>query len=130
MNFDYTEEQTLLENMVTSFVRDDYDWDTRCSIVKTEEGWKEENWKKFAELGLLGVPFEEDHGGLGGEATDIMIVMEQFGKGLVVEPYMPSIILAGGLISKLGSADQKNSIIPEIISGDRRYVFALSLIHI
>ena len=124
MNFDYTEEQTLLENMVTSFVRDDYDWDTRCSIVKTEEGWKEENWKKFAELGLLGVPFEEDHGGLGGEATDIMIVMEQFGKGLVVEPYMPSIILAGGLISKLGSADQKNSIIPEIISGDRRYVFA------
>ena len=82
MNFDYTEEQTLLENMVTSFVRDDYDWDTRCSIVKTEEGWKEENWKKFAELGLLGVPFEEDHGGLGGEATDIMIVMEQFGKGL------------------------------------------------
>ena len=49
MNFDYTEEQTLLENMVTSFVRDDYDWDTRCSIVKTEEGWKEENWKKFAE---------------------------------------------------------------------------------
>ena len=124
MNFDYTEEQTLLENMVTSFVRDDYDWDTRCSIVKTEEGWKEENWKKFAELGLLGVPFEENHGGLGGEATDIMIVMEQFGKGLVVEPYMPSIILAGGLISKLGSADQKNSIIPEIISGDRRYVFA------
>ena len=70
MNFDYTEEQTLLENMVTSFVRDDYDWDTRCSIVKTEEGWKEENWKKFAELGLLGVPFEEDHGGLGGEATE------------------------------------------------------------
>ena len=124
MNFDYTEEQTLLENMVTSFVRDDYDWDTRCSIVKTEEGWKEENWKKFAELGLLGVPFDEDQGGLGGEATDIMIVMEQFGKGLVVEPYMPSIILAGGLISKLGSADQKNSIIPEIISGDRRYVFA------
>ena len=124
MNFDYTEEQTLLENMVTSFVRDDYDWETRCSIVKTEEGWKEENWKKFAELGLLGVPFEEDHGGLGGEATDIMIVMEQFGKGLVVEPYMPSIILAGGLISKLGSSDQKNSIIPEIISGDRRYVFA------
>jgi len=124
MNFDYNEEQTLLDNMVTSFVRDNYDWDTRCSIVKTESGWKEENWKQFAELGLLGVPFDEAHGGLGGQATDIMIVMEQFGKGLVVEPYMSSIILAGGLISKLGTDNQKESIIPEIISGKQRYVFA------
>ena len=124
MNFDYNEEQTLLDNMVTSFVRDNYDWDTRCSIVKTESGWKEENWKQFAELGLLGVPFDETYGGLGGQATDVMIVMEQFGKGLVVEPYMSSIILAGGLISKLGSDKQKDTIIPEIISGNQRYVFA------
>ena len=65
MNFDFTEEQTLLENMVTSFVRDDYNWETREAIVKTEEGWRPENWTKFAELGLLGVPFSEDHGGLG-----------------------------------------------------------------
>ena len=90
MNFDYTEEQTLLDNMVTSFVRDNYDWDTRCNIVKSEEGWKEENWKQFAELGLLGVPFDEAYGGLGGKSTDLMIVMEQFGKGLVVEPYLPN----------------------------------------
>ena len=124
MNFDYTEEQTLLDNMVTSFVRDNYDWDTRCNIVKSEEGWKEENWKQFAELGLLGVPFDEAYGGLGGKSTDLMIVMEQFGKGLVVEPYLPTVILAGGLISKLGSEEQKNSIIPEIISGKIRCAFA------
>ena len=124
MNFDYTEEQTLLDNMVTSFVRDNYDWDTRCNIVKSEEGWKEENWKQFAELGLLGVPFDEAYGGLGGKSADLMIVMEQFGKGLVVEPYLPTVILAGGLISKLGSEEQKNSIIPEIISGDIRCAFA------
>ena len=124
MNFDYTEEQTLLDNMVTSFVRDNYDWDTRCNIVKSEEGWKEENWKQFAELGLLGVPFDETYGGLGGKSTDLMIVMEQFGKGLVVEPYLPTVILAGGLISKLGSEEQKNSIIPEIISGKIRCAFA------
>ena len=111
MNFDFTEEQTLLDNMVTSFVRDNYDWDTRCNIVKSEEGWKEENWKQFAELGLLGVPFEEQYGGLGGKPTDLMRVMEQFGKGLVVEPYLPSVILAGGLISKLGTETQKNEII-------------------
>jgi len=124
MNFDFTEEQTLLDNMVTSFVRDNYDWETRCSIVKTEEGWKKENWSQFAELGLLGVPFSEEHGGLGGSPTDLMIVMEQFGKGLVVEPYLPSIILAGGLITNLGSEKQINEIVPKIISGDERYVFA------
>ena len=124
MNFDFTEEQTLLENMVTSFVRDDYNWETREAIVKTEEGWKPENWTKFAELGLLGVPFSENQGGLGGTATDSMVVMEQFGKGLVVEPFLPSILLAGNLISKLGSKDQTDSIIPSIISGESRYVFA------
>ena len=124
MNFDFTEEQTLLENMVTSFVRDDYNWETREAIVKTEEGWRPENWTKFAELGLLGVPFSEDHGGLGGTSVDSMVVMEQFGKGLVVEPFLPSILLAGNLISKLGSKEQTDSIIPSIIGGESRYVFA------
>ena len=124
MNFDFTEEQVLLDNMVTSFVRDNYDWETRCSIVKTEDGWKHENWSQFAELGLLSVPFSEEHGGLGGSPTDLMIIMEQFGKGLVVEPYLPSVILAGGLITNLGSKEQTDQIVPKIISGDQRYVFA------
>ena len=124
MNFELSEEQTLLENMVTSFVRDDYKWETRESIVKTEEGWKPENWSKFAELGLLSVPFSEDHGGLGGSAVDSMVVMEQFGKGLVVEPFMPSIILSGNLISKLANENQAKQIIPKIIEGELRYVFA------
>ena len=124
MHFELSEEQTLLENMVTSFVRDDYNWETREKIVKTEEGWKPENWSKFAELGLLSVPFSENHGGLGGTAVDSMIVMEQFGKGLVVEPFMPSILLSGKLISKLASESQANDIIPKIMEGGSRYVFA------
>ena len=124
MHFELTEEQTLLENMVTAFVRDDYNWETREKIVKTEEGWKPENWYKFAELGLLSVPFSEDHGGLGGTAVDSMVVMEQFGKGLVVEPFMPSILLSGNLISKLANESQANEIIPKIIEGESRYVFA------
>ena len=126
MDFNFTEEQTLLENMVTSFVRDNYTWEVREAIVKTEEGWKPENWSQFAELGLLGVPFAEEFGGFGGSVVDTMIVMEQFGKGLVVEPYMPSVVLAGGLISSLGSKEQVESIIPDIISGDTRYAFAHS----
>ena len=126
MDFNFTEEQTLLENMVTSFVRDNYTWEAREAIVKTEEGWKPENWNQFAELGLLGVPFAEEFGGLGGSVVDTMIVMEQFGKGLVVEPYMPSVVLAGGLISSLGSKEQVEAIIPTIISGEARYAFAHS----
>jgi alkylation response protein AidB-like acyl-CoA dehydrogenase len=124
MHFELTEEQTLLENMVTAFVRDDYNWETREKIVKTEEGWRPENWSKFAELGLLSVPFSEDHGGLGGTAVDSMVVMEQFGKGLVVEPFMPSILLSGNLISKLANESQASKIIPKIIEGESRYVFA------
>ena len=124
MHFELTEEQTLLENMVTAFVRDDYNWETREKIVKTEEGWRPENWSKFAELGLLSVPFSEDHGGLGGTAVDSMVVMEQFGKGLVVEPFMPSILLSGNLISKLANESQASQIIPKIIDGESRYVFA------
>ena len=124
MHFELTEEQTLLENMVTAFVRDDYNWETREKIVKTEEGWRPENWSKFAELGLLSVPFSEDHGGLGGTAVDSMVVMEQFGKGLVVEPFMPSILLSGNLISKLANESQATQIIPKIIDGESRYVFA------
>ena len=112
--------------MVTSFVRDNYPWEAREAIVKTEEGWKPENWNQFAELGLLGVPFAEEFGGLGGSVVDTMIVMEQFGKGLVVEPYMPSVVLAGGLISSLGSKEQVEAIIPTIISGEARYAFAHS----
>ena len=126
MDFNFTEEQTLLENMVTSFVRDNYPWEAREAIVKTEEGWKQENWTQFAELGLLGVPFAEEFGGLGGSVVDTMIVMEQFGKGLVVEPYMPSVILAGGLITSLGTKSQIDTIVPTIISGDVRYAFAHS----
>ena len=126
MDFNFTEEQTLLENMVTSFIRDNYTWEAREAIVKTEEGWKPENWNQFAELGLLGVPFAEEFGGLGGSVVDTMIVMEQFGKGLVVEPYMPSVVLAGGLISSLGSKEQVEAIIPTIISGEARYAFAHS----
>ena len=123
MHFELTEEQTLLENMVTSFVRDDYNWETRESIVKTEEGWKPENWAKFAELGLLSVPFSEDHGGLGGSAVDSMVVMEQFGKGLVVEPYIQTVVTCGGFLRRASEA-QRQEHLPSLISGDEIWAFA------
>ena len=124
MNFELSEEQKMIQQSVERFVQENYDLPKRVEISSKDPGYNKEYWGSMAELGWLGLPFEEKDGGFGGNQIDTLVIMEQFGKGLVVEPYMPSIILAGGLISKLGSADQKNLIIPEIISGDRRYVFA------
>ena len=117
MDFSFTEEQTLLRNMVQRFVQDNYDFETRQKIVHSDEGWKRENWQQFAELGLLAAPFAEDFGGLGGSAIDTMVVMEELGKGMVVEPYLPTVVLAGGFLSGGASDALKGEVIPQIIEG-------------
>ena len=99
MNFDFTEEQQMVRDSIARFVQDDYDWDTRKSIVASEKGLSPDNWKLFAELGWLSIPFAEEHGGFGGNIVDLSVVMEELGKGLVVEPYFPTVVLFGGLIA-------------------------------
>ena len=126
MDFAFTEEQTLLRNSVQKFVQNAYSFDTRRAIVKSEAGWKRENWKQFAELGLLGAPFTEDQGGLGGGPIETMIIMEEFGRGLVVEPYLGTVVLAGGLLRHGGSKSQQTQLIPEIIEGKRVFAFAFA----
>ncbi len=126
MDFSFTEEQTLLRNSVQKFVQNGYDFDKRRAIAKSETGWKRENWKQFAELGLLGAPFAEDFGGLGGGPVETMIIMEEFGRGLVIEPYLGTVVLAGGFLSHGGSKAQKEHFIPEIIEGKRVFAFAFA----
>ena len=89
MDFSFTEEQTLLRNMVQSFVSDNYDFDTRMKIVRSEDGMDRAIWQQFAELGLLAAPFSEEMGGLDGGPVETMVIMEELGRGLVVEPYLP-----------------------------------------
>ncbi len=117
MDFAFTEEQTLLRNMVQRFVQDNYDFESRQKIVDSDEGWKKEFWAQFAELGLLAAPFAEDFGGLGGSAIDTMVVMEELGKGMVVEPYLPTVVLGGGFLKHGGSDALKGEVIPQIIEG-------------
>ena len=126
MDFSFTEEQTLLRNSVQKFVQNDYTFEARRAIAKSEPGWKRENWKTFAELGLLGAPFAEEYGGLGGGPVETMIIMEEFGRGLVIEPYLGTVVLAGGFLSHGGTADQKKKLIPEIIEGKRVFAFAFA----
>jgi len=126
MDFSFTEEQTLLRNSVQKFVQNDYTFEARRAIAKSDAGWKRENWKTFAELGLLGAPFAEEYGGLGGGPVETMIIMEEFGRGLVIEPYLGTVVLAGGFLSYGGTAEQKKKLIPEIIEGKRVFAFAFA----
>lgn len=124
MDFSFTEEQTLLRNSVQRFVQDNYDLESRRKIVNSEEGMSREHWATFAELGLLMAPFPEEYGGLGGDNIDTMVIMEEFGKGLVVEPYLQTVVLAGTCIVEGGSEDQKQTLIPEIAGGEKIYAMA------
>jgi pimeloyl-CoA dehydrogenase small subunit len=126
MDFSFTEEQNLLRNSVQKFVQNAYTFDNRRAVIRSEAGWKRENWSTFAELGLLAAPFAEDHGGLGGGPVETMIIMEEFGRGLVVEPFLGTVVLAGGFLRHGGSKAQQAQYIPEMIEGKRVCAFAFA----
>jgi len=119
MDFSFSEEQGLLQDSVQRFIQNDYTFDARQKIIKTEDGFSRDNWSTFAELGWLGLPFSEEDGGFGGTPIETMIMMEEFGKGLVVEPYLSTVIMAGTVLSEGGSQEQKESTLAEIIAGTK-----------
>lgn len=124
MDFDLSDEQRLLKDSITAMLTDRYTFEARKSAVAAPNGFSAETWQQFADLGLLGVPFEEDHGGVGGGAVETMIVMDAFGHALVVEPYVASVVLAGGAIRHAASPAQKAAWLPALISGETRYALA------
>lgn len=124
MNFEFSEEQGMLRDSVARFVQDSYDFDTRCNIAASDEAMSRANWQTFAELGWLSVPFAEEHGGFGGSPVDTMVMMEEFGKGLVLEPYLATVLLFGGLLQRGGTVEQQAELIPRIIEGGCLGAFA------
>ena len=124
MNFDLSEEQQLLADSLKRYLNNEYSIDARAKIVASPTGWSETVWAAFAEMGLLGVPFPEEHGGFGGTAVDVMLVMEAMGEALVVEPYWVNVGLAGRLLARAGSAEQQKRILPALIQGKHRLAFA------
>jgi alkylation response protein AidB-like acyl-CoA dehydrogenase len=121
MNFDYNEEQQLLADSVRRFLQKDYDFEKRKAIL--ENGWSEEVWATFAQMGLTALPLPAEYGGFGGGAVDLMSVMEAFGEALVVEPYLPT-VLAALAVARGGSAEQKKSILPLVAEGKLRLALA------
>src|SRR3970040_2377692 len=124
MNFDLSEEQQLLADTLKRYLTKEYTIDARAKIVASPSGFSETVWAALAEMGLLGVPFAEAHGGFGGTAVDVMLVMEALGESLVVEPYWVNVGLAGRLVARGGSAEQQKRILPPLILGTRRLAFA------
>ena len=117
MNFEFSEEQTMIKDSVSRFVREQYDFDTRRGIIESDDGISREFWSMFAELGWLSVPFAEEYGGFGGTVVDIAAVMEEMGKGIVVEPYSSTVVVFGGLLSASTNSALKEQVIPSIIEG-------------
>ncbi len=124
MDFDLSEEQSLLKDSVEKLILQNYDFEQRKKYLKTSEGFSPDLWARYAEMGLLGLPFAEADGGFGGGAVETMIVMEAFGRGLVLEPYFATVVLAGGLLRHAASPAQRAELIPAIAAGTLRLAFA------
>jgi alkylation response protein AidB-like acyl-CoA dehydrogenase len=124
MNFELSDEQQLLADSLRKYLTNDYSFDARTKIVASPTGWSEKTWAAFAEMGLLGIPFAEEHGGFGGNAVDLMSVMEVLGESLVVEPYWTNVGVAGRLVATGGSEAQHKRILPALIQGKQRLAFA------
>ena len=123
MNFDYTDEQNMLRDSIAKWAAGQYDFDKRRAALANEGAWKQ-NWATFAELGLLAAPLPEDFGGLGGGHIDVAVVMEEFGKALVVEPYVSTVVIGAGALTHAGSAAQKDAHLSAIAGGERVIAFA------
>ncbi|PKP91288.1 MAG: pimeloyl-CoA dehydrogenase small subunit [Alphaproteobacteria bacterium HGW-Alphaproteobacteria-14] len=124
MDFNFTEEQEMVRDGLSRLVREQYDWETRRKAIGSSDGWRPEIWAQLAELGILGMPFSEADGGFGGGAVDSMIIMQEFGKGLVVEPFLPTVVCAGGFLKHAGTPAQKEEHIGGIVAGSRVFAFA------
>jgi len=125
MVIDLTEEQKILQDSVERMLRANYDFDKRREIIAGEQGYSRILWQKFADLGLLGAPFSEESGGLGSGPIVTMIIMEAFGRNLVVEPFYETVVLAGSLIEALGSNRQREDLLAGIIWGRTTWSVAL-----
>jgi alkylation response protein AidB-like acyl-CoA dehydrogenase len=124
LNLQYDTEQVILRDSAHAFLRDHYDYKTHRRIAASDAGMSPELWREFAQLGWLGLPFSTDDGGIGGDPVETAILMETFGRFLVIEPYLETVLLGGGLISALGTAAERKALLEPIMEGKSLLAFA------
>ncbi len=123
MDFELNDDQTMLQDSLQKFIQKDYGFERRNEILASANGYSAEVWAQLAEQGVLGIGLPEEHGGFGGP-VEVMIAMEQMGRGLVLEPYLSTVVIGGGVIRDAGSSAQQAEILPKIIGGDCRMALA------
>ena len=127
MDFNFSPEQEQLRDTVNRLIEREYEFNKqRHAIINSPEGYSEKVWASMAEIGMLGIGIDEAHGGFGGNAVDTMIVMDALGRGLVVEPYLSTVVLGANLIQLAGSDAQKSDLLPQIVEGKLKLAFAHS----
>jgi pimeloyl-CoA dehydrogenase small subunit len=124
MDFAFSDEQRLLKDSVERLMADRYDFEARQRFMKEPAGWSREAWRDYAELGLLGLPFEERHGGVGGSPVETMIVMEAFGRALALEPFLATVVLGGGLLRLGADEAMRAALMPKTAAGVLMLAFA------
>ena len=126
MDFSLNEVQSMLTDSIEKFLDNDYDFETRQQYAASELGYSPDVWQMFAELGWTAVPFSEADGGFDGGPIDTMLMMQLFGRGLVVEPYLANIILTGGVLRRAASEPQKGRWLQPIIAGELQAALAFA----
>src|ERR1700760_1820553 len=124
MDFDLSEEQRLLKESLDRVIGDRYAFEQRKNYAQNPEGWSRELWAQFAELGLLGLPFEERHGGSAGGPGETMIAMGALCRALAPETHLTTVVLGGGFLRHGGSAEQRTDLVPKIADGSLTLAFA------
>jgi len=124
MDLSLNEVQLMLADSIEKFISNDYDFETRQKYSGSDLGYSVEVWQSFAELGWTAFPFSEDDGGFDGGPVDLMVVMERLGRGLIIEPYLANVVLAGGVLKRAANSSQKEQWLSPLISGELQATLA------
>jgi len=124
MDLSYSDEQQLLRESAQRFLRSEYSYSRRQKIAASADGCSREVWAQFAEMGWLALPLPQAAGGLGGGAIELGLLMEAFGRALVVEPYLSTVVLGAGALALGGDARQQAAILPAVAAGEHLLAFA------
>ena len=124
MDFSLDDDLIMIRDSVSRFVTAAYGFEARKALLDSDDGFAPDNWRQFAELGWLGAALPEDFGGIGMGAKATMVIMGELGKGLVLEPYLATVILGGEMIARHGSAAQKDAILPSVAAGEMMLTLA------
>lgn len=124
MDLEPTAEQKLLAETVNGLLDKRYDPNARLALLSSEDGWSRELWRQYAELGLLGLTIDEAHGGAGMGPAELAVVMECFGRALILEPYLATVVLGAGLVAAAGTPEQQAALLPGVAAGETLLAFA------